>query len=225
MICHPPAFAKALVPEWTSHYSRRMTFRCIDWLLAGALHMRPRAAHILASVLVVLANGVLAQQPVGADSYAEEDRDWGIAATNRLRQQPYHGPTPLTIPGAQVVRTRELQAMLAGAGAPILIDVLSEGGHVTLAGAVWISGAGRGTNFMDPVQSTLTQLLEKLGRGDKARAMVFFCASSQCWLSYNAALRAVAAGYSRVYWYRGGIESWGAAGLPTAKTSGQAAAP
>ena len=114
--------------------------------------------------------------------------------------------------------------MLASAVSPVLIDVLADEGHVTLAGAVWISGAGRGTNFLDPVQSVLEQLLAKLSHGDKARALVFFCASAQCWLSYNAALRAVAADYEKVYWYRGGIEAWTAAGLPTARTAGGAAA-
>jgi PQQ-dependent catabolism-associated CXXCW motif protein len=109
-------------------------------------------------------------------------------------------------------------------GAPILIDVLTEEGHVTLSGAVWVSGAGRGTSFVDQVQSVLMELLAKLTGGDKTRALVFFCASSQCWLSYNAALRAVAAGYPKVYWYRGGVEAWVAAGLPTARTSGGAAA-
>ena len=109
--------------------------------------------------------------------------------------------------------------MLSGRGSTILIDVLSEDGHVTLAGAVWLSGAGRGANFLDPVQSILTRLLAQLAGGDTARPMVFFCANSQCWLSYNAALRAVAAGYSNVYWYRGGIEAWTAAGLPGARTA------
>ena len=184
---------------------------------------RAFAAPVLVCAILALASSVSAQQSIGANGYADENVDWGIAASNRLRQAPYHGPTPLTIPGAQVLQTRELQAMLAGAAPPVLIDVLSEGGHVTLAGAVWISGAGRGTNFMDPVQSVLAQLLAQLSGGDKSRGLVFFCASSQCWLSYNAALRAVAAGYDRVYWYRGGIESWGAAGLPTARTSGNKA--
>jgi PQQ-dependent catabolism-associated CXXCW motif protein len=183
------------------------------------------AAPALACAMFALAGGVHAQQTVVADGYADEARDWGVSPTNRLRQPPYHAPTPLTIPGAQVVHTRELQAILAGASPTVLIDVLSEEGHVTLAGAVWISGAGRGTNFMDPVQSALTQLLAKLSGGDKSRGLVFICASSQCWLSYNAALRAVAAGYANVYWYRGGIEAWGAAGLPTARTAGKAAAP
>ena len=150
--------------------------------------------------------------------FADEDRDWGIAALHRLRQPPYHAPTPRAIPGAQIVHTRELQAMLAGPGRPILIDVLSGEGHETLAGAVWLGGAGRGEHFEDPVQADLAPLLMRLATGDKAKPMVFFCASSQCWLSYNAVLRAVAAGYARVYWYRGGIDAWTEAGLPTART-------
>lgn len=174
----------------------------------------------LACAVLFLAAGVQAQLGPGEYGYADESRDWGIAPTNQLRQQPYHGPTPLAIPGARVVQTRQLQAMLSGPDKPILIDVLSERGHVTLPGAIWLSGAGRGANFLDPVQLLLTQLLEQLAGSDKSRPLVFFCASSQCWLSYNAALRAAAAGYKRVYWYRGGIDAWTAAGLPTARTAG-----
>ena len=193
--------------------------RWIKRFPAAAAHVRAYSARALACAVLILAGAVQAQPAPAEHGYADEDRDWGIAPTNRLRQQPYHGPTPRQIPGAQVVQTRQLQAMLSGLGSPILIDVLSEDGHVTLAGAVWLSGAGRGANFLDPVQSILTRLLAQLAGGDTARPMVFFCANSQCWLSYNAALRAVAAGYSNVYWYRGGIEAWTAAGLPGARTA------
>ncbi len=157
-------------------------------------------------------------QAAGDVGYADEDRDWGVAPLTTLRQPPYHAPTPREISGAQVVLTRELQAMLAGSHPPILIDVLSGEGHETLAGAVWLGGAGRGASFGDAVQSDLAPLLMRLAGSDKARRMVFFCASSQCWLSYNAALRAVAAGYTQVYWYRGGIDAWTDAQLPTART-------
>lgn len=191
------------------------------WIPPAAAQTLAYAAPALACAALILAGGAQAQPAAGEHAYADEDRDWGIAPTNRLRQQPYHGPTPLQIPGAQVVQTRELQAMLAGPGSPILIDVLSEQGHATLPGAVWLSGAGRGANFLDPVQSALTQLLGQITAGDKVRTIVFFCAGPQCWLSYNAALRAVAAGYGKVYWYRGGIEAWTAAGLPSARTAGR----
>jgi rhodanese-related sulfurtransferase len=49
---------------------------------------------------------------------------------------------------------------------------------------------------------------------DKDAPVVFFCTGWDCWLSRNAALRAVELGYRSVYWYRGGFASWRAAGLP-----------
>jgi PQQ-dependent catabolism-associated CXXCW motif protein len=173
---------------------------------------------LAAALALALAGGALAQPAAGGKYFADEDRDWGIAPTSSLRPPPFHGPTPREIPGARVVSTLGLQAMLAGPDAPVLIDVLSDEGHVTLAGAVWLPGAGRGANFMDPIQAALIQRLGQISGGDKARPIVFFCAGSECWLSYNAALRAAAAGYSNVHWYRGGVEAWMAAGLPVART-------
>jgi hypothetical protein len=32
--------------------------------------------------------------------------------------------------------------------------------------------------------------------------------NTHCWMSYNAALRAIHLGFRQVYWYRGGIEAW-----------------
>jgi rhodanese-related sulfurtransferase len=31
---------------------------------------------------------------------------------------------------------------------------------------------------------------------------------SKCWLSYNACLHAIEAGYKDVIWYRGGTDAW-----------------
>ncbi|MFM9981361.1 MAG: rhodanese-like domain-containing protein [Burkholderiales bacterium] len=117
-----------------------------------------------------------------------------------------------------MIYTEELRAMLAGSDRPVLVDVLSGEGHETLPGAAWLGGAGRGDDFNDPVQADLAPLLFQLAGGNKSRPMVFFCASSECWLSYNAALRALAAGHTRVLWYRGGIDAWVDAALPTART-------
>lgn len=192
-----------------------MRLRCSNYLPVRAAC----ALRAFACVMLLAAAAAQAQEGAPSYGYADESRDWGLAPTDRLHPPPYHGPTPLHIPGAMTVQTRELQTLLEGPQAPVLIDVLSDPGHVTLAGAVWLSGAGQGTNFLDPVQSVLTPLLARLTGGDKARPLAFFCAGPQCWLSYNAALRAVAAGYRSVYWYRGGVEAWIAAGLPTARTT------
>lgn len=166
--------------------------------------------------LAILLAGAIPAPQVLAQGFADEDRDWGVAAIPYLRGAPFTAPTPLSIPGANVIGTGGLKDILADASTNrhILIDVASGEGHLTLPGAIWIPGAGRGTSFVDPVQSGFADLLGKMTSGDRQRPLAFFCVSAQCWLSYNAALRAVAAGYTRVYWYRGGIDAWRAAGLP-----------
>ena len=68
--------------------------------------------------------------------------------------------------------------------------------------------SGRGSSLSDELQAWLGRTLETLSLRNRAQPMVFFCAGTHCWLSYNAALRATALGYREVYWYRGGIEAW-----------------
>jgi PQQ-dependent catabolism-associated CXXCW motif protein len=166
----------------------------------------------LAAVICVIA----AQAAWGA-SYADEDHDWGLVPTRNLKQPPYHAPTPREVPGARTVTTDALKGLLASSEPPLLLDVAAGEGHVTLRGATWLPNAGRGLHYFDPVQADTADRLAAMAASNKARAMVFFCVNAECWLSYNASLRAAALGYSNVYWYRGGIEAWLAAGLPTEK--------
>lgn len=145
--------------------------------------------------------------------YGGEDRNWNVAPTTQLRTSDYHGPTPLTIPGGRIVRTAELRAMLMGRTPPYLIDVLGGQGHRTIAGAFWMYGAGAGDLDAD-ASRRFVGAVAKFAAGDKSRPIVFFCADSECWLSYNAALRAIAAGYTNIMWYRGGVAAWLHAGFP-----------
>ncbi len=145
---------------------------------------------------------------------AEEDSDFGVPPTRELRLTDYAAPTPRAVPGARTIRTPQLQAWL-GRDAPmrpLLIDVIGGEGHDSIPGAIWLPGAGRGRAFDDAVQAQLAKTLEAITGRIRTRPLVFFCASENCWLSYNAALRAAALGYSEVYWYRGGIEAWTSAG-------------
>jgi PQQ-dependent catabolism-associated CXXCW motif protein len=141
---------------------------------------------------------------------ADEDADFGVPPTRDLRLADHAAPTPRELPGARAIRTPQLKAWLQrdAPDRPVLLDVVGGAGHDSIPGAVWLPGAGRGTAFDDAVQGQLARALETLGGRAGGRAFVFFCASVNCWLSYNAALRAVALGYTEVYWYRGGIEAW-----------------
>jgi PQQ-dependent catabolism-associated CXXCW motif protein len=143
---------------------------------------------------------------------ANEDIDYGLAPVSALRTADYHAPTPREVPGAKTIGTSALRDSLQAHPQPLLFDVLGGEAHVSLPGAIWLPGAGRGQSFTDTVQARFAQTLQALTKGDRKRPLVFFCQGPQCWLSYNAALRAVALGYEAVFWYRGGIEAWSAAG-------------
>lgn len=52
---------------------------------------------------------------------------------------------------------------------------------------------------------------------NKAAPVVFYCNGVKCGRSVNSAKVASGAGYSKIYWFRGGWEEWIAKGFPVAK--------
>ncbi len=143
-----------------------------------------------------------------------ERQDFGVPATKQLHAGAMHGPTPASLPGGQIITTKGLVALVQGRQAPfVLFDVLGQQDMLPNAvPAAWLAQAG---SFDDAVQQHATQLFGQHTQGRKDTALIFYCLSRECWMSYNAALRAVHAGYKNVLWYRGGIEAWNFAGLPT----------
>jgi PQQ-dependent catabolism-associated CXXCW motif protein len=162
----------------------------------------------LAGMLCPLQAGAQGAKP---GIYAEEDRDWGVPPTKALRTVGYHGPTPRQIPGGKVITTGELQKLMEQVPRPYVIDVLGGGVHRTIAGAFWMLGSGPGDMSKDE-EERFAKAIAAFAGGDKGRGMVFFCVDNECWLSYNAALRAITLGYTNVMWYRGGIAAWREAG-------------
>lgn len=149
---------------------------------------------------------------MAARTFADEDKDWGVAPTKSPRSGRLHAPTPRELPGAKTIRTMELRAMQGKSPVPILIDVLGGDGHRTIVGARWLREPGEAT-FGNAEQQRFREDLEKLTAGRKSAPIVFFCLSSECWMSYNAGLRALEMGYTNVHWYRGGTAAWQRAGF------------
>ena len=54
-----------------------------------------------------------------------------------------------------------------------------------------------------------------LSKLDKAQPTIFFCNGAECWKSYKASKVARDAGFTSVYWMRGGIPEWTGEQLPT----------
>lgn len=172
---------------------------------------------ILCILLSVLSQIALAQvsfpqlpQPIMAFSF--EDKNWDVQPTTSPETRMYHSPTPMSIPGGRVIRTLELRGLLELNDKVIVIDVLNSKTRKSIPGAFWMHGAGDG-RFFAAEKNRFSAALERLTEGNKDRPLVFLCLNSECWLSYNASLHAIEAGYTDVIWYRGGTDSWRGASL------------
>lgn len=157
-------------------------------------------------------DGNTAQPDVSIDQQilAFETRDFGIPPQDYLKSNPMHGPTPTHIPGAGIVSTKKLAEVVATGNPFVLIDVL--GADYSLPDAYMATDLASPGGFGDRIQQKALQWLHQITDGDPETPIVIYCSDPQCWLSYNAVLRSVAAGYTHVYWYRGGLQAWQMAG-------------
>jgi PQQ-dependent catabolism-associated CXXCW motif protein len=150
--------------------------------------------------------------PAQARGYADELTDFGVPSKSELETN-VGSPTPLAIPIGVRVTTEDVVRLL-GNNRATAIDVLVTPHPQTLPGALYMPQGGQPGSFFDATQQQFAQQLSALTGGDTTRPLLFFCQGANCWESYNAALRANAAGYSQIYWYRGGLAAWQEAGLP-----------
>jgi PQQ-dependent catabolism-associated CXXCW motif protein len=117
--------------------------------------------------------------------------------------------------------------MIAGAK-PVLVDVLpapvppadARPGlprmalpHRDIPGSVWLADTGRGA-LAPALEASFKAALAAATGGTVEKPVVFYCLS-HCWMSWNAARRAVQYGYRNVIWYPDGVDGWQAAGLAT----------
>jgi PQQ-dependent catabolism-associated CXXCW motif protein len=141
---------------------------------------------------------------------------------------PINSTVPMTIAGGNVIHdAHDLQALIQRGGtlvvdvsnAPRRPDNMAPGApwlpvaHQAIPGSLWIPGVGLG-EVPPAVDAYFRERLAAATDGDRTRRLVIYCHET-CWLSWNAAKRAIRYGYRNVYWFRDGIEGWQAAGLPT----------
>ena len=152
---------------------------------------------------------------------------------------PTDAPVPATLHGGRVLHGRALHRLLGTH--PVLVDVsnaprrpptLAPGSawlppaHTDIPGSVWIPGAGL-ADIPPAVDVLYRSTLQGATGGDLRRPVIVYC-HAHCWLSWNAARRAVSYGYLNVCWYPDGVEGWRSSGGPLAPveaTQPQATAP
>ncbi len=123
--------------------------------------------------------------------------------------------TPTQLAGVARVDASQVQRLLRE-GAQ-LIDVRSEKEYKAkrIPGAIfvpYIEKSLKETNFNVALDD-----FSALGRIDKEKPSIFACNGAECWKSYKASNAAVATGFKKVYWFRGGLPEWEAANLAVEK--------
>ena len=169
---------------------------------------------------VLVAGAAAFAAPAGASPPVEEPADY--------RGDEYRTPVPATLAGATVVSTEEAYALWQGREVAF-IDVLprapkpanlpagtiwNEKPRISIEGAVWLPNTGYG-KLADVTLSYFRAGVEKATAGNKDKPVLFFCLAD-CWMSWNAAKRALELGYSHVYWYPDGTDGWTFEDYPTA---------
>jgi PQQ-dependent catabolism-associated CXXCW motif protein len=169
------------------------------------------------AAFVALAAALLSAASAPADAPPEPEG---------YRTEKFRAPTPATLRGAQVVDVFDA-ATLWEEGSAAFIDVMPRpprpanlpGGTVwrdpprsSIPGAIWLANAGFGA-LSPEAEAYFERGLKEAGKGDRDRPIVFFCERA-CWMSWNAAKRALALGHRQVLWFPDGTDGWTEAGLP-----------
>lgn len=143
------------------------------------------------------------------------------------RMDEYRAPVPATLAGATVLDTGAAEALWRS-GEAVFIDAMPrpvkpanlpagtvwhDKPRTSIAGSHWLINTGYGK--LSPEAAVYFESrLAALTADDRTKTLVFFC-EPECWMSWNAAKRALTLGYEDVRWYPGGATEWAAAGLPT----------
>jgi PQQ-dependent catabolism-associated CXXCW motif protein len=142
------------------------------------------------------------------------------------RMDDYRSPVPATLRGATVLSTDDARACWEKRDAAF-IDVLPQpprpvGLPATtiwrprprddVPGSIWLPDTGYGA-LAPAMQQYFERGLQQAAGGNRDRALVFYCLAN-CWMSWNAAKRAVALGYTHVAWYPDGTDGWTEHHLP-----------
>jgi rhodanese-related sulfurtransferase/ABC-type phosphate/phosphonate transport system substrate-binding protein len=123
--------------------------------------------------------------------------------------------TPAMLPGAKVVAARDVQQLIASGA--VMVDTRTDKEYATkrIPGAVFVPYHEK--SLKDVAFDASKDDFAGVAKLDRSKPTVFACNGAECWKSYKASRVALAAGLKDVYWFRGGLPEWEAAGLPVAK--------
>ena len=136
------------------------------------------------------------------------------------RLQDYDARVPDGLDGAHSVTAAEVKRLQYERGA-VVVDVIpaqrrANGlpdnqiwlplAHKGVPGAIWLPDVGYGV-LSETTENYFRRHLEAATRGNRDHPVVFYCRAN-CWMSWNAAKRALGYGYTSVHWFYDGVDGW-----------------
>jgi len=180
--------------------------------------MRWARAGIIAAVVVLTAIANAQDRPAEPEGYRDDN---------------YRSPVPATLAGARVLTTEQAEEIWRSKSG-VFIDVLPrppkpanlpagtvwrDRPRLNIPGSVWLPDTGYGA-LAPSTEDYLRNGLVRASAGDPTRLLVIYC-QADCWMSWNAAKRALSYGYSSVAWYPDGTDGWQRANLPVEESQPQ----
>ncbi|MDP3702566.1 MAG: rhodanese-like domain-containing protein [Hylemonella sp.] len=211
-------------------YNRDTPVQALAAAVYACNHVNKQAARLCEAQLVndfetrelyrvadTLHKSALARLKVPAEKFfANEEFGGGFTTAKGLRTEKFMDMTPDSLDGIEILGTQQLAAALLSPEPPAIVDVLGAPDMVPSAHLLLYGGSAQPDLVKDADIAKRFEALLQLLAPDKERSLIFYCHSRNSWFSVNAAMRAKKLGYTKVGWYRGGLESWKAANLPTA---------
>lgn len=150
-------------------------------------------------------------------------RDNFVPGFERLRPTSDNAPyeyvaslgifTPAELKGVTRVSAREAFE-LGGKGAR-LVDVRTEKEYLARHARGALSAPYQERSTKEPDFDVTRDSFPGLDKFAKNEPIVFMCNGAECWKSYKASKVARDAGFTQVYWLRGGVPEWAEQKLPT----------
>lgn len=124
--------------------------------------------------------------------------------------------TPTQLPGATVVTAEQVKDLVSKGA--VVVDTRNEREYQTkhIAGARFVPYHEK--SLKDVVYDPSVDDFSGVAKLDASKPTIFQCNGPECWKSYKASRAALAKGFTQVYWFRGGLPEWDAAGMPVERS-------
>jgi rhodanese-related sulfurtransferase len=114
--------------------------------------------------------------------------------------------TPTILPGVTVVWEDDVKRLIAHGATVVDTRTENEFKQRHIPGAVFVPYHEK--SLKDVAYDAAIDDFPGLKNLNSQTPTVFTCNGPECWKSYKASRAAVAAGFAKVYWYRGGMPDW-----------------